>query len=82
MLITATEAWHAPAVPVEVQTTIGAGASFVGGLVWSLTQGDTPETAFRWGMAAGAASLLMPGTALCQAADVQRLVHAVTLTRL
>ena len=80
MLVTATQAWRAPAVQVDVQTTIGAGDSFVGGMVWSLARGDAPETAFRWGMAAGAASLLMPGTALCQAADVQRLVHAVALT--
>lgn len=82
LLVTADGAWRAPAVRVDVQTTIGAGDSFVGGMVWSLANGDAPEVAFRWGMAAGAASLLMPGTALCQASDVQRLVHAVELTRL
>jgi 6-phosphofructokinase 2 len=82
MLVTATDAWRAPALTVAVQTTIGAGDSFVGGMVWSLARGDAPDTAFRWGMAAGAASLLRPGTALCEAADVQRLVQTVTLQRL
>ena len=82
LLVTAEGAWRAPAAHVQVQTTIGAGDSFVGGMVWSLSRGDAPEVAFRWGMAAGAASLLMPGTALCQASDVQRLVHDIELTRL
>ena len=82
MLVTATNAWRAPAIQVNVQTTVGAGDSFVGGMVWSLARGDAPDTAFRWGMAAGAASLLRPGTALCEAADVQRLMPAVSLQRL
>jgi 6-phosphofructokinase 2 len=79
LLVTSTGAWRAPALKVAVQTTIGAGDSFVGGMVWSLVRGEAPEVAFRWGMAAGAASLLRPGTALCEAADVQRLVHEVKL---
>ena len=82
LLVSAEQAWRAQALRVPVASTIGAGDSFVGGMVWSLANSDAPEVAFRWGMAAGAASLLMPGTALCQASDVQRLVHAVELTRL
>ena len=82
LFVTAAGAWRAPAVPVDVQTTIGAGDSFVGGMVWSLARGDAPPVAFRWAMAAGAASLLMPGTALCQAVDVHRLFDAVQVTAL
>lgn len=82
LLVTREGAWRAPALHVEVQTTIGAGDSFVGGMVWSLARGDAPEVAFRWGMAAGAASLLRPGTALCQAADVHRLFDAVDIASL
>ena len=44
-------------------------------LVWALERGDTPPEALRWGVAAGAAALLSPGTALAQAADIHRL-HA------
>ena len=77
LLVTQTDAWRAPALSVEVQTTIGAGDSFVGGMVWSMARGDAPQEAFRWGMAASAASLLRPGTALCEASDVHRLASAV-----
>ena len=70
MLVTATQAWYAPSLKVAVQTTIGAGDSFVGGMVWALSQGEGLEKAFQAGMAAAAAALLAPGTSLCQAADV------------
>jgi len=70
MLVTATQAWLAPALKVDIQTTIGAGDSFVGGMVWALSEGRALETAFQAGMAAGAAALLAPGTSLCQAVDV------------
>ena len=79
LLVTAQGAWSAPALQVKVQTTIGAGDSFVGGMVASLARGEAPEVAFRWGMAAGAAALLAPGTALCQADDVHRLMDAVQI---
>jgi 6-phosphofructokinase 2 len=82
MVVTATESWRARSLKVNVKTTIGAGDSFVGGMVWSLARGDSLLKAFQYGMASGAAALLAPGTSLCQAADVHRLlpelvVHAV-----
>lgn len=73
MLVTAKQAWQAPSLKVNVQTTIGAGDSFVGGMVWSLNEGESLENAFQVGMAAGAAALLTPGTSLCQAKDVYQL---------
>lgn len=81
MLITADAVWRAQSLNVQVQSTIGAGDSFLAGLIWSLSQGHPIETAFRYGMAAGAAALLCPGTALSQAADVHRLLDQVVLTR-
>jgi len=47
MLISATQCWQARSVKVDVQTTIGAGDSFVGGLVWSLQRGDSLLKAFQ-----------------------------------
>ena len=73
LLVTADQALRAKSLPVAVASSIGAGDSFVGGLVWALNQHIELEQAFRYGMAAGAAALLAPGTALCQAADVERL---------
>ena len=79
MLVSATQAWRAPSLKVDVQTTIGAGDSFVGGMVWALSQNMPLQEAFRHAMAASAAALLAPGTPLCQAADVQRLLAQVVL---
>lgn len=80
LLVTAGQALRAQAVPVTVASTIGAGDSFVGGLVWALDRQAGLEQAFRYAMAAGAAALLTPGTALCQPADVERLCRQVVVT--
>jgi len=74
MVVSADECWRARSISVDVQTTIGAGDSFVAGMVWSLSRGDTLLKAFQFGMASGAAALLAPGTSLAQASDVHRLI--------
>ena len=73
MLISADQVWRAHSIPVEVKTTIGAGDSFVAGMVWSLARGEQLRHAFQYAMAAGAASLMSYGTSLCQASDVHKL---------
>ena len=80
LLVTAEKALRARSVSVEVASTIGAGDSFVAGLVWALEREGDLERAFRYGMAAGAAALLSPGTALCQPGDVERLSRQVVVT--
>lgn len=80
MLVTADKALRASALPVQVASTIGAGDSFVGGLIWALHGGQALDQAFRYAMAASAAALLTPGTALCQPADVERLSKEVVVT--
>ncbi len=82
MVVSATESWRARGLSVEVQTTIGAGDSFVAGMVWALSRGDPLLKAFQFGMAAGAAALLAPGTALAQAPDVHRLLPQVVVQAL
>ena len=62
---------------VRGQGTTGAGDRFLAALVWSLDRGAPPPDALRWGMAAGAAALLVPGTALARATDVHRLQSQV-----
>jgi len=78
MVVSADQVWRARAVEVNVQSTVGAGDSFVGGMVWALSRKDSLLKAFQFGMAAGAAALLAPGTSLCQAADVHQLLPSVT----
>lgn len=73
MLVTAQEAWRAQALSVPVRTTIGAGDSFVAGMLWAWLRHEPAVETLRWAVAASAAALLAPGTALCQSADVHRL---------
>ena len=78
VLATREGVWQAPALNVPATTgTTGAGDCFLAALVWALDRGDAPAEALRWGVAAGAAALLHPGTTLAQAEDVQRLVRSV-----
>ena len=42
-------------------------------MVLALARGMTPTAAFAFGMAAGSAAVLSPGTELCSRADVERL---------
>ena len=78
-VITADAAWRAQALSVDAQTTVGAGDSFVAGLVWAWAQDQAMPDAVRAAVAASAAALLAPGTALCQAEDVMRLLPQVQL---
>lgn len=73
LVVSAQECWQARSIQVNVKTTIGAGDSFVAGMVWSLARGDKLLAAFQYGMASGAAALLAPGTSLSQAGDVHHL---------
>jgi 6-phosphofructokinase 2 len=77
LLVTPDLTLQASAVKVVPCSTVGAGDSFLGGLLWGLTAGYAIEHALRYGMAAAAATLLQPGTRLCQPDDVHRLVQEV-----
>ena len=79
IVISKDQGWRAEALDVNVQTTIGAGDSFVGGMVWALHKDHDLLHAFQYGMAASAAALLQKGTPLCQASDVHRLLPRVVV---
>jgi 6-phosphofructokinase 2 len=66
----------APAVPVK--STVGAGDSMVAAIVVALMGGRSVRDAVRFGVAAGAAAVMNPGTELCHRADVDRLLPQVT----
>lgn len=59
-----------PAIPVEVRSAVGAGDSFLGAMVWALSQSWPLREAFRLGLAAGAAATSNPGVTLCRKKDV------------
>ena len=66
-----TERVQAPLVPIK--SKVGAGDSTVAGMVLALSQGKSLREAVRFGVAAGAAAVMTPGTELCRREDAERL---------
>ncbi|MCB2017153.1 MAG: 1-phosphofructokinase family hexose kinase [Hydrogenophaga sp.] len=77
LLVTADAQWFSPPLEMTVSSAVGAGDSFVGGLVWAWQQGMPWDQAFAWGVAAGSAALLSVGTGLAHPGDVRRLLAQV-----
>jgi 6-phosphofructokinase 2 len=80
MLITRDRALRALPPPIKPISTVGAGDSFLGAIVYSLAKGDPLTDAFRLGVAAGSAALIQEGTGLCSSADAYRLTSQVDVT--
>lgn len=72
-------ALEAKAPAVAPISTVGAGDSFLGGLVAKLALGCDLREAFRGAVVAGTAALLAPGTELCRIAEIERLLSSVEL---
>jgi 6-phosphofructokinase 2 len=68
---------YLPAVPVQAKSTVGAGDSFLAAMTVALAGDRDPVEAFRYGMAAGSAAVLAPGTGLCHLDDVERMYRLV-----
>ena len=60
-----------PAVPII--SKVGAGDSMVAGMVLSLARGMSVRDSVRFGVAAGTAAVMTPGTELCRREDAERL---------
>lgn len=79
LLISEKERYIASPPKVVVKNTIGAGDSAVAGFVYGLISGKNLKEALNYAVAAGTATTLMPGTALCKKDDFLRLIPQVTL---
>ena len=66
-----TEHIRPPTVPIV--SKVGAGDSMVAGTVLSLARGKTQRDSVLFGIAAGAAAVITPGTELCRREDAERL---------
>jgi 6-phosphofructokinase 2 len=58
---------------VKQDSTVGAGDTMVGGIVLSLSRGDALHDVLKWGVAAGTAATMTPGTELCRKSDVKEI---------
>ncbi len=75
-------AWIATSPPVQEQNPIGAGDAMVAGLTWALARGLELAEALRWGVACGAATAALAGTAMGDRALVQSLYPQVVVRAL
>ena len=73
LLVSGSGALRLDAPDVVAKSAVGAGDSFVAAMTLGLAQGRSPEDAFAYGVAAGAAAVLSAGTGLCRGEDVERL---------
>jgi 6-phosphofructokinase 2 len=70
-----TERFRAPSV--RVRSRVGAGDSMLAGVVLALARGMTLRAAIRYGVAAGAAATMNPGTQLCGREETERLFDLI-----
>ena len=68
---------HVRAPMVPIKSKIGAGDSMVGGIVLSLERGQSLRDAVCFGVAAGAAAVMTPGTELCRREDTEQLYQQI-----
>lgn len=80
LLATRDAAWISPGLPIEPVSTVGAGDSFLGALLWVLDREEDPAEGLRYAIAAGSAALLTPGTDLCRREDVLLLADQVAVS--
>jgi 6-phosphofructokinase 2 len=73
LLATAGGTWRLPGVAIAARSAVGAGDAMVAAIVLALDRGRPLLDAARYGVAAGAAALLAPGTQTARASDVESL---------
>lgn len=69
------EYFKSPTVPIK--SKVGAGDSMVGAIVLKLAQENCIKDAVAYGVAAGAAAVMTPGTELCRLEDTERLFREI-----
>lgn len=79
LLVTADQALAAPALPVKAVSTIGAGDSFLGALLWAMNRDLPLAASLQHAAAAGAAALMSPGAGLCRRDEVLALAERVAV---
>ena len=79
MYISADKTLFAPALRVETKSTVGAGDAMIGGMLLGYEIEKDMAKAFRYGIAAGAASVMTEGTQLIVRSDFEMLLDQVRI---
>lgn len=81
MLVTSKEVMTITPPVVKKRSTVGAGDSMVAGMVLGLSKGWPVAEAAKYGVAAGTAATMNPGTELCHLEDVEKLYKLIQSKR-
>ena len=79
MYVSAEKILFGPALRVETRSTVGAGDAMIGGMLLGYEKEKNMAKAFRYGIAAGAASVMTEGTQLIVREDFDRLLDMVKI---
>jgi len=73
VVVTAKEYFHEAAPAIKVKSTVGAGDSMVAGVIMALQQKLSWRDVLRYGIAAGTAATINPGTGLCSKEEFEKI---------
>ena len=73
ILVTKDQTEFVKAPKVEKKSTVGAGDSMVGGMVWALSQNKPLKEVIQWGVSCGTAATMNEGTQLFKLDDAKKL---------
>ncbi|WP_284651115.1 1-phosphofructokinase family hexose kinase [Flavobacterium terrisoli] len=73
ILVSKDETELVTAPKVTKKSTVGAGDSMVGGMVWALSQNKTLKEVIQWGVSCGTAATMNEGTQLFKKEDAEKL---------
>lgn len=77
ILVTKEETHLVKAPKVEMKSTVGAGDSMVGGMVWALSQNKPLKEVIQLGVCCGTAATMNEGTQLFRREDVEKLFKEI-----
>lgn len=79
MYVSENKTLFSPALRVEAKSTVGAGDAMIGGMLMGYEKEKDMSKAFRYGIAAGAASVMTEGTQLIVRSDFEKLLEQVKI---
>lgn len=82
MIVDRNEAFHAPALALDIKGFQGAGDSMVAGICKAMKERRGIDDMLRFGVAAASASLIREGTLLCRRQDFAALLPKVQVEKL
>ncbi|MDQ0159392.1 1-phosphofructokinase [Alkalibacillus salilacus] len=82
LFVSQTETYQVKPFSITPQSTVGAGDSMVGAMVYALNQGYDFETLAKWATTAGTITASKPGTTVCTLEEIEAYVESVSVEKI